>query len=34
MFTMHHPSPEGPMEDYKKLIDHIVTSAFARCGIE
>ncbi len=34
MFTMHHPSPEGPMEDYKKLIDHIVTSALARCVLE
>jgi len=34
MFTMHHPSPEGPMEDYKLLIDHIVTSALARCGLE
>lgn len=30
MFTMHHPSSEGPMEDYKLLIDHIVTSALAR----
>ncbi len=30
MFTMHHPSPEGPMEDYKQLIDHIVTSALTR----
>lgn len=34
MFTMHHPSPEGPMEDYKQLIAHIVTSALARCGLE
>ncbi len=33
MFTMHHPSPDGPMEDYKALIDHIVTSALARCGM-
>jgi D-alanine-D-alanine ligase len=30
MFTMHHPSAQGPMEDYKQLIDHIVTSALAR----
>ena len=33
MFTMHHPSQEGPMEDYKLLIDHIVTSAMARYGL-
>lgn len=30
MFTMHHPSEEGPMEDYRQLINHIVTSALAR----
>ena len=34
MFTLHHPSPEGPMEDYNRLIDHIVTSALARYGLE
>lgn len=34
MFTMHHPSAEGPMEDYRRLINHIVTSALARYGIE
>lgn len=34
MFTLHHPSPEGPMEDYKLLISHIVTSALARYGLE
>lgn len=33
MFTMHHPSPEGPMEDYRRLIDHIVTSALSRYGL-
>lgn len=33
MFTMHHPSPEGPMEDYRQLINHIVTSALARYGL-
>lgn len=30
MFTMHHPSKEGPMEDYRLLIDHVVSSALAR----
>lgn len=34
MFTLHHPSPKGPMEDYKLLIHHIVTSALARYGLE
>ncbi len=34
MFTMHHPSQEGPMEDYKRLIDHIVSSTLARYGLE
>jgi D-alanine-D-alanine ligase len=33
MFTLHHASPEGPMEDYRQLIHHIVTSAFARYGL-
>jgi D-alanine-D-alanine ligase len=33
MFTLHHPSPEGPMEDYRRLIHHIVTSALARYGL-
>jgi len=33
MFTMHHPSAHGPMEDYKKLIDHIVTSALTRYNL-
>lgn len=33
MFTLHHPSPEGPMEDYQVLIHHIVTSALARYGL-
>ncbi|WP_300455328.1 ATP-grasp domain-containing protein [Desulfobacula sp.] len=33
MFTMHHPSQEGPMEDYKHLIDHVVSSALVRCDL-
>ena len=33
MFTLHHPSPEGPMEDYRRLIHYIVTSALARYGL-
>ncbi len=33
MFTMQHPSEQGPMEDYRKLINHIVTSAMARSGL-
>jgi D-alanine-D-alanine ligase len=33
MFTMHHPSNQGPMEDYRKLIDHIVTSALTRYNL-
>ncbi len=34
IFSMHNPSSEGPMEEYRKLIDHIVTSALARYNIE
>jgi len=33
IFTMHHPAPDGPMEDYRRLIDHIVTSALTRYNI-
>lgn len=33
MFTLHHPSDKGPMEDYRLLINHIVTSALDRCGL-
>lgn len=33
MFTMHHPSPKGPMEDFRLLINHIVSSALARYGL-
>ena len=34
IFSLNYPSLDGPMEDYKKLIDHIVTSALARYNIE
>ncbi len=30
IFTMHHPSAPGPMEDYRQLVDLIVTSALTR----
>lgn len=33
IFTLHHASKEGEMEDYRLLIDHIVTSALARYGL-
>ncbi|MCG8687493.1 MAG: hypothetical protein MI892_21635 [Desulfobacterales bacterium] len=33
IYTLHHPSQEGEMEDYRRLIDHIVTSALARYGL-
>ena len=33
MYTMHHPSPEGPLEDYKQLIHKIVSSALGRHGL-
>jgi len=33
IYTLHHPSPEGEMEDYKRLINHIVDSALARYGL-
>ena len=33
IYTLHHPSEEGPMEDYRKLIDHIVSSALARYNL-
>jgi D-alanine-D-alanine ligase len=34
IFTLHHPSRQGPMEDYRQLINHIVTSALARFGLD
>ncbi len=33
IFTMHHPSKDGPLEDYNRLISHIVTSALARYNL-
>ena len=33
IFTMHHGSAQGPLEDYRQLIDHIVTSALTRYGL-
>jgi len=34
IFSLNYPSSDGPMEEYRKLIDHIVTSALARYNIE
>ena len=34
IFSLNYPSLDGPMEDYRKLIDHIVTSALARYNIK
>lgn len=33
LYTLHHASEKGGMEDYRALIDHIVSSALARYGI-
>ena len=33
LYTLHHASKKGAMEDYRALIDHIVSSALARYGI-
>ncbi|MCK5164633.1 MAG: ATP-grasp domain-containing protein [Desulfobacula sp.] len=33
IFSLNYPSPDGPIEDYRKLIDHIVTSALARYNL-
>ncbi|MCG8551059.1 MAG: hypothetical protein MI799_11720 [Desulfobacterales bacterium] len=33
LYTLHHASKKGEMEDYRRLIDHIVNSALARYGI-
>ena len=33
IYTLHHASEKGEMEDYRALIDHIVSSALARYGI-
>ena len=34
IFSMHYPSADGPVEEYRRLIDHIITSALARYNIE
>ncbi len=34
LYTLHHPSEQGEMEDYTRLIGHIVKSALARYGLE
>ncbi len=34
IYTLHHGSTAGEMEDYKRLIDHIVNSALARYGLK
>ncbi len=34
MYTLHHPSKAGEMEDYRRLINHIVESALSRYGLE
>lgn len=33
LFSLNYPSLDNPMEEYRKLIDHIVTSALARYNI-
>ena len=33
IYTLHHPSEAGEMEDYRRLVDHIVSSALARYNI-
>ncbi|WP_320042413.1 hypothetical protein [uncultured Desulfobacter sp.] len=33
LYTLHHASKKGEMEDYRRLINHIVNSALARYGI-
>ncbi len=30
IYTLYHPSAEGPMEDYRRLVHHIVDSALKR----
>ena len=34
IFSLNYPCSDDPMEEYRKLIDHIVTSAMARYNIE
>ncbi|MDD9302532.1 MAG: hypothetical protein HUK40_09400 [Desulfobacter sp.] len=33
IYTLHHPSDSGEMEDYRRLVDHIVNSALARYNL-
>lgn len=33
IYTLHHASEQGEMEDYRRLINHIVDSALARHGL-
>ncbi|WP_321493880.1 hypothetical protein [uncultured Desulfobacter sp.] len=33
LYTLHHASDKGQMEDYRALVDHIVSSALARYGM-
>ena len=33
LYTLHHPSEEGEMEDYNRLMGHIVKSALARYNL-
>jgi len=33
IFSLYYPSSDGPIEAYRKLIDHIVTSALARYNL-
>lgn len=33
LYTLHHASKKGAMEDYRRLINHIVNSALARYGM-
>ena len=34
IFSLNYPSSDGPAEEYRKLINHIVTSALARYNIK
>lgn len=33
IYTLHHACEEGEMEDYRRLVDHIVSSALARYNL-
>ena len=34
IYTLHHPSEQGEIEDYRRLVDHIVSSALARYNLK